>query len=61
MDLDLRTGVESLGDMNYQGIVVDTSNQIIKNNDEKSILFNNDPTYLVKSHFSKNSSSNYCR
>ena len=35
--------VESLGEMNYQGIVVDTSNQIIKNNDEKSILFNNDP------------------
>ena len=35
--------VESLGEMNYQGIVVDTSNQIIKNNDEKSILFKNDP------------------
>ena len=35
--------VESLGEMNYQGIVVDTSNQIIKNNDEKSVLFNNDP------------------
>ena len=35
--------VESLGEMNYQGIVVDTSSQIIKNNDEKSILFNNDP------------------
>jgi len=35
--------VESLGEMNYQGIVVDTSNQIVKNNDEKSILFNNDP------------------
>jgi len=35
--------VESLGEMNYQGIVVDSSNQIIKNNDEKSILFNNDP------------------
>ncbi len=35
--------VESLGEMNYQGIVVDTSNQIIKNNDEKSILSNKDP------------------
>jgi zinc transport system substrate-binding protein len=35
--------VESLGEMNYQGIVIDSSKKIVKNNDEKSILFNNDP------------------
>jgi zinc transport system substrate-binding protein len=35
--------VESLGEMNYQGNVIDSSKKIIKQNDEKSALFNNDP------------------